>query len=201
MIIIKDKDTLIKALFSIDEQGIFKDINYFLDEKIIRHVSAYYEYKINDSESINFDIKKNKITSITFVQFNSNKILIHRSNDLPAVIDFEKSGEILLEQWFFNGNPWRENIFKPTSIEKSGESDYVFSYRIDKNSIISVSYILIKNHILIDGQFIINNNKVGLAALKQLIPDLTEITLNDCYDLSENIFTPELVNLYKMLYI
>jgi len=201
MIIIKDKETLLNALFSVDEQGVFESINYFLDEEIIRHVSTYYEYKINDSDSINFDIKKNKIMSITFVQFNSNKILIHRSNDLPAVIDFEKSGEVLLKQWFFNGDPYRKNIFTPTSIEKVGISDYIFNYSIQKKSIISVSYLLIKNNTLIDGQFLVNNKTVGLPALKQLIPDHPEITLNDCYDLSENIFTPELVNLYRMLYI
>jgi len=84
MIIIKDKETLLNALFSVDEQGVFESINYFLDEEIIRHVSSYYEYKINECDLINFDIKKNKILSITFVQFNLNKILIHRSNYLPA---------------------------------------------------------------------------------------------------------------------
>lgn len=202
MIIIKDKETLIKALFSVDEQGIFEDINYFLDNKIIISCSKnYYEYVINKTESIRFFIKKNLIICISFLKYNSNQLVGYRDNDLPALITFGKTDEVLAKQWFFNGEPYRDSIFKPISIEKTGEQDYIFNYNIDKKSIISVSYVLVKNNTIINGKFFINNQTVELSKLIELFPDLPEITFDDCYDLSVNIFTPELVNLYRMLYI
>lgn len=200
MIIIKDKDTLLKALFSIDEQGVFEDINYFLDNKIISCSKDYYEYFYNKTDSIRFFLKKNTIICISFLKYNSNRLVGHRDNDLPALITFGKRDEVLTKQWFFNGEPYRDSIFKPSSIEKTGEQDYIFSYNIDKKSIISVSYVLVKNN-TINGKFLINNQTIELSKLVELFPDIPELTLEDCYDLSQNIFTPELVHLYMMLHI
>lgn len=180
--------------------------------------SAVFCLKISDTCFIML-VYNHKTKQIDFKEFNSDVdcSVIARKDSLPTTIHYDKKGNIAITEWLYVNGWGRDDRFTPTKIDymfklNKMKNVYMFTYgRVNKKEMdkdlnynnVSISYIIynLSTDSVIDASFNYCGKKMNLREMSQHFPNLMNMNLDDCYDMSKNVFTDDLVTLVDMLNI
>jgi hypothetical protein len=207
MLHIRTIEQLKECLFSDKVTGIFiTPVQDFVKSGDIikpENRSEYY-LKLDDLHSINFQISEN---IIVFKGYNikvDKRYVYHRPDNLPATFFFLKNGDLNTVQWFFHGHARRDHFLQPVSIDRKNDRMFTFQYSKSEDGFFEASYIIFDKGTknckgkVIDLMFRQRGVNINAKSAKTIFPAVTDISFEDCYDLSKRIITDDELLVYRM---
>lgn len=209
MILINNFSDLQSCLLSDTMTGRFvTPVSDFVKSGEITKVDnrAEFLYAIDDLHTINFQLNEDIITFKGYNIKEDNRLMFHRPNNLPATLYFLKNGKLNSTSWFVHGNSVREHPMQPIKVQHNMNSVTSFQYAQTNDHFFEMSHLIYDKSgkgpgRLIDMMGRIKGVNVNCKQLKELFALTTDVTFDDCYDLSKNIFTDDQITLLRMIEI
>lgn len=201
---INNFDDLVTVLMSVEKTGKFVvPVSDFVASKhIIQLNDNMYSYPLENNLFVRFEVLNDCIFYKSFGFDDKNKLRFSRDDDKPYYMEYSSKGEITSLKWKKDDTVYRNHNLLPMNVDyKRKEGLIICNYHSPKNSLLKVSYVLFnyKKNKLLDFKITIKDKPVSGDKAFESFPDLKELTLDDCFDLSR-IFTPDLVTLYEMIH-
>jgi hypothetical protein len=180
--------------------------------------SAVFCLKISDTCFIML-VYRHNTKQINFKEFHSDDecTVVYRKESLPTTIHYDEKGNIKIKEWFYKIGWGRDNRFTPSKIDymfklHKIKNLHMFTYsRVNKKEMdkdlnynnVFINYIIYNTAIdsVIDASFHYCGKKLNLREMSEHFPNLVNMNLDDCYDMSKRIFTDDLVILVDMMNI
>lgn len=199
---IKDLDKLINtnesAYFEINTDSL---VNPKIFDLFDTTKKLSFKYLFKEKHAMIIEVENKVIRKINFTRKSEDGLYkSFRENDLPTILYFDKYLKKTEFTWK-NGNELiRSNQFKPISIIFKKEYD-IFSYVKPKNSEIYPSYINFSkiNNKISGCVFRFYDKEFNITNIEKEFPNIFNATEEDCYDLSKNILTKEILTLKEII--
>lgn len=196
----------IEQLIHTSESGYFNiDPDLLVDPNIFKLVKKdngfSFHYIFKKDHAIFISVEDKIIRKINFTKQNEKGFYTSfRENDLPTILIFDQYLNKNNFIWKNGNNLKRTNEFKPTSI-KFNKDFNVFSYSKSEKSKIYPSYINFSNNLnkIIGCIIRFYDKELNITNVCNEFPDILNIKEDDCYDLSKNIFTKEILKLKEIV--
>lgn len=197
-------DDLVSVLMLVEQTGKFvvPVSDFVMSKQIIQLNDRMYSYPLENNFFVRFEVVNNFIIYKSFGFDDKNKLRFSRDDDKPYYMEYSTKGELTSLKWKKDDTVYRHNHLSPMNIDyKRKEGFIICNYHSPKNNLLKVSYVLFnyKTNKLLDFKMTIKDKQVSMDKAFESFPDLKEITLDDCFNLSR-IFTPDLVTLYEMIH-
>jgi len=165
---------------------------------------AEYFYQLDDVSFIKFQISQNVIVFKGYCIKPEKHYVYHRLNNKPATLFYLKNGELNTTSWFINGSSVREHPMQPVMVEHCDGDYWKFQYAKTEDEFFEISYIIFDKKKtgtlkILDMLVRYRGENLNLKHIKKRYPFIEDLTFEDCYDLSINIFTDDQITLMRMI--
>lgn len=205
MIKIETIDNLREALLSDHLTGAFhKPVKEFVKSKDIIRPENRDEYvlPLEDGQTLHFQLNQGFICFKGYYIQPEKHLVFHRLGNLPASLYYLGNGQLNTTSWFVNGHPQRDHSMQPVTVDRRSGNYWTFQYASTDDHFFEMSHIIYdttgKGRV-IDMLARQKGSNISHKEIKVRFPFVADVSYEDCYDLSKNIFTDDQVTLLRMI--
>lgn len=206
MLLITNIDELKECLIAVETTGRFvTPIQDFIKSGAITKPEnrAEYIYFIDDLHSIHFQVNGDIIVFKGFYIKPEKHYTLHRLNNLPATM-FYRNGVLNTTSWCVNSIAVRDNPMQPVVVDRRDGDYWTFQYAKVDDGFFEISHIIYDKRKkgewrVMDMLARHRGQNINFKEIKKRYPFVEDITFEDCYDLSINIFTADQITLMRMV--
>lgn len=207
MILINTIEQLKECLLSVEKTGRFiTPVQQFVQSgAIIKHETRNeYVYFLDDFQTIYFQLSEDLIVFKGFQIKPEKHYIMHRLDNLPCSLFYLKNGNLNTTSWYVNGIAVRDNPMQPVVVDRRDGDFWTFQYANTDDGFFEMSHIIFDkrkkgNWRVIDMLARQRGENINFKTIKKQFPIVENITFEDCYDLSINIFTDDQITLMRMI--
>lgn len=207
MLLITNIDDLKECLLSVEKTGRFvTPVQEFVKSgAIIKPENRNeYIYMLDDLHTVCFQLSGDIISFKGFQKKPEKHYIFHRLNNLPCSLFYLKNGNLNTTSWYVDGIAVRDNPMQPVVVDRRDGDYWTFQYATTDDRFFEMSHIIYDKRTkgswrVIDMLARQRGKNINFKEIKKLFPFVEDITFDDCYDLSKNIFTADQVTLMRMI--
>jgi hypothetical protein len=207
MLLINTIDQLKECLLSVEQTGRFvTPVKEFVKAgQIIKPENRNeYIYVLDDLHTIYFQLSEDLIVFKGFQIKPEKHYIFHRLDNLPCSLFYLKNGNLNTTSWYVNGIAVRDNPMQPVVVDRRDGDFWTFQYATSDDGCFEMSHIIYDKRKkgewrVMDMLARRRGQNMNFKEIKKQFPFVEDITFEDCYDLSKNIFTADQVTLMRMI--